>query len=310
MPPATLYRYRAFGLDIASSLVLAPYFVAAQDEPGGAPDLCVELGPTSAHTAGSLDLEWPGLVRVHVQEGRRLWVEDVGGVGPRGLAEMVCGPGIALALSQRGWFVLHASATECDGHLVAVCGHSGAGKSTMAASFAAAGARAFGDDIVPLRIDGAAVTGVAGPTLAKLASLPPAAAPFVREVGPEAIGDKMLCAWARAADPGELGQLAVVLVLEDGDGVDLTPLRGQQAVSELLRCSFCLTTAGMGRQAQHLTTATAVAARVPLVRLTRPRTLAGAADAVAAVRAALTRATLALRGEPSSVTLASHKPSS
>ena len=296
MPPATFHRYRAFGLEIASSFDLDPYVVAAPDEPGGAPDLRVDLGPMSDYTDGSLDLEWPGLVRVHVQDGRRLWAEDVGGVGPRGLAEMVCGPGVALALSQRGWFVLHASATECDEHLVAVCGHSGAGKSTMAAMFAATGARAFADDIVPLRVEGEQVTGVAGPTLAKLASVPPAAAPFVREVGPEAIGDKVLSAWRCAARPGERGRLAVVVVLEDGDGVALTPLRGQRAVSELLRHAFGLNAAGMRRQEAHLTTATAVAARVPVVRLTRPRTLAGAADAVAAVRAALASGALTASG--------------
>jgi hypothetical protein len=287
MPPVTSYHHRAFGLDIASALALAPYFVQVRDEPGGEPDLRVEVGPSSPHTADSLDLEWPGLVRLHVQGGRRLWVEDIGGVGARGLAEMVCGPGIALALSQRGWFVLHGSACEVGGRLVAVCGHSGAGKSTMAAMFAAAGARAFADDIVPLMVEHASVVGVAGPTLAKLGPVPREATPFLREVGPEAIGAKTLCAWRHAAAPGDRAGLAAVFVLEDAEVVDLTPLRGQEAVRELLRHSFCLTTAGVRRQAGQLQAAVAVAAAVPVIRLARVRTIAGAAEAVVAVRAAL-----------------------
>ncbi len=51
-----------------------------------------------------------------------------------------------LALGRQGHFVLHASAVDLGGHAVAFLGASGRGKSTLAASFALAGAPFLTDD--------------------------------------------------------------------------------------------------------------------------------------------------------------------
>lgn len=285
MSPPTRHFHRAFGLRIASSSTLAPYFEEVGEPLDGDIDLRVEAGEGGLRTPESLEMEWPGLVRVHAQAGRRIWVTPVGRLSERAVAEMICGPVIAVALAQRGLFVLHGSAVEIGGRVVAMCGHSGAGKSTMAAMFAAVGARSFSDDVTPLATDAdaAGVEAVAGPTLAKLAAIPPAARPFLRELGAEALGEKTLCAWVNAALPGERAPLAAVLLVEDAPEVSLVPLRGQEALSELLRFSFCLTTGGARRQAQHLQAAAHIAAQVPVMRWQRSRSFAGAAGGVEAV---------------------------
>jgi hypothetical protein len=61
-------------------------------------------------------------------------------------------------LARRGFTVLHATAVDLGGAAVAFVGRSGAGKSTMAMSFVAAGARLMADDCLVLDTrDGAAM---------------------------------------------------------------------------------------------------------------------------------------------------------
>ena len=61
------------------------------------------------------------------------------------------GPVFGLFLRIRGVLCLHASAIEDHGAAFAIAGPCGAGKSTLAASFARAGHRVFSDDVVALR---------------------------------------------------------------------------------------------------------------------------------------------------------------
>jgi hypothetical protein len=61
---------------------------------------------------------------------------------------------LPLVLSRRGRLVLHASAVSWNGKVSAFIGRSGAGKSTMAAACAAAGAKIVTDDCLVLRRSG------------------------------------------------------------------------------------------------------------------------------------------------------------
>lgn len=65
------------------------------------------------------------------------------------------GPVMGFALRLRGVLALHASAVLIDGRAVALVGQSGAGKSTTAAAFAAAGYPVLADDVLAIRsVDG------------------------------------------------------------------------------------------------------------------------------------------------------------
>ncbi|WP_152187696.1 phosphoenolpyruvate carboxykinase (ATP) [Georgenia satyanarayanai] len=74
----------------------------------------------------------------------------VHGTAPGMRAIMTTGTLLALQLYLRGSAVLHASAVERDGTAVAFVGHSGMGKSTLAALLCAQGARVVSDDVVPV----------------------------------------------------------------------------------------------------------------------------------------------------------------
>ncbi len=281
MPPPTWFAYRAFGLRIASAVPLEPYLLPAGWPADADPDLVVgEGGDDEPRTDESAEVEWPGLARVHVRGGRRMWVEACGDASRRAVAELIAGPALGIALAQRSLVVLHASAVAVDGRAVAVAGQSGAGKSTIAAMLVAAGGRAFSDDIVPVTCARGPVEAVAGPTLAKLDVLPPPAVSRATPVGREAAGSKHLYAWRDAAAPGERAPLCRVLLVEDGEEVALRRLGGQAAVAALLRVAFGLNVGGPRRQAWHLEQAAALARRVPVSALARPRTIDGARRAV------------------------------
>ncbi len=64
-------------------------------------------------------------------------VAPVAEAPPELLAEVLLGPLLALALAQRGVFLLHAGGCEVDGDAFLFLGESGAGKSTLAARLGA-----------------------------------------------------------------------------------------------------------------------------------------------------------------------------
>jgi hypothetical protein len=69
------------------------------------------------------------------------------------LGQLLIGGTLALVLVLRGNCVLHASAVESEGHVLAFVGGSGMGKSTVAALCCAAGARLVTDDVLRVESD-------------------------------------------------------------------------------------------------------------------------------------------------------------
>lgn len=278
MPPAAGYHYRAFELDIASEFALDPYLEPAS-RPSSTPDLAIAWNVGGAErTAESLDAEFPGQVRVHLRGGREAWLTPGRGAGMADVVELTCGPILAMALAQRGLFVLHAAGVALDGLALAFTGHSGSGKSTTAAVLAGRGGRLLADDFVPLVVTPGGIEVIGGPTPAKLSEVPAPAADHVHPVGVEVMSGKQLCRWARVCAAGERTSLAAIVLIEDGPRLRIERLRGQAAASGLLSCTFSLPVMGAKRQVAQLGTAAAVAAGTSVVRLVRPRTLAGAVE--------------------------------
>ena len=95
--------------------------------------------------AAGFELEVAELGRFAYQEKEgvvRLWASTAD-ADPELLAEVLLGPLLALALAQRGVFLLHASACELEGATWLFLGESGQGKSTLAARM---GGRQLADD--------------------------------------------------------------------------------------------------------------------------------------------------------------------
>lgn len=104
----------------------------------------------------ALVISVPGVATFRV-EGRELLMRSQ--EPERGLAQVLLeGFVLALILQARHHLVLHASAVEIDGVVVAFIGQSNAGKSTLAAACCTAGALLVADDV--LRVDVAEVPAV------------------------------------------------------------------------------------------------------------------------------------------------------
>ena len=86
-----------------------------------------------------------------VSAGRHILFEPSPGVAEESLRLSILGPALALALHQRGLFLLHASAISIDGAAVAFLGGHGWGKSTMAALFHARGFPVISDDVTAIK---------------------------------------------------------------------------------------------------------------------------------------------------------------
>jgi hypothetical protein len=86
---------------------------------------------------------------------RRAVVRIVDGADPEMVSVFVAGALPAFVLIMGGEAVLHASAVDVGGRVLAFVGQSGMGKSTMAALFCAAGGRLVTDDVLRLDTSGA-----------------------------------------------------------------------------------------------------------------------------------------------------------
>ena len=105
------------------------------------------------------------------------------GTDPALLESLAVGPLFSFLVWLRGGQALHASAVLVDGHAVAFCGVTGAGKSTTAAQFVRLGHPLITDDVMAWRWEGNACLVQTGPTRVKL--WPDSAA----VVQSEAVGD-------------------------------------------------------------------------------------------------------------------------
>ena len=80
--------------------------------------------------------------------GRRILVDALPKADPKAVRLSILGPAFSQLLAQRGHLVLHASAVLIRGQAVAFLGTSGAGKSTISASFYKRGYKLVTDNLL------------------------------------------------------------------------------------------------------------------------------------------------------------------
>ncbi|MQP65967.1 hypothetical protein GE253_11515 [Niveispirillum sp. SYP-B3756] len=159
-----LFHYRVCGLSVASDFAL-PGMVTAT-ESVSQPDVCVRRGTTPAKldTARRIGPTWqlndtaflfqvPQVARFLVTDGSEV-VVDVDELSTTvDAAPFLLGTAFGVLLHQRGQLVLHAATVSYRGRGVALCGITGAGKSTLAAALCRAGCDFVGDDVAAIRFD-------------------------------------------------------------------------------------------------------------------------------------------------------------
>jgi hypothetical protein len=146
------YAYSLFGLGIRSDIPLpgVPEATAGRLEirirqgrlPAGLP-----IGSGYVATDQGTVLTVPGVGRYLIRGGRTILVERHAAASDRNVRLFLLGSAFGALLHQRGLLPLHANAIDVGGRVVAFSGHSGAGKSTIAAWFHDRGYRVLADDV-------------------------------------------------------------------------------------------------------------------------------------------------------------------
>lgn len=160
-------RYLAYGLVIETPWPMPELLPASDDD---AVDVTVRVGTVDPWpSVGDDNVENHGCgfwVRGHeachfietggaflARNGREIIVDPIPEAEERLLRLSVLGPALGLALLQRGFFVLHASAVSIDGGAVAFLGSHGWGKSTLAAYLQTRGHVVLTDDVLVIRVE-------------------------------------------------------------------------------------------------------------------------------------------------------------
>lgn len=275
-------RYRAYGLIIDSELAF-PELVPADE----AADVRVRFGQVQHRPSGETSAFWcdeRGRSAVHycqktgwvgVTAGNHIVVEPEGDPDPAVLRLSILGPGMALALIQRGLFPFHASSCAISGRGVAFLGGHAAGKSTMAATFRVRGHALVSDDVTVLDdIDGDLHIVPSFPQV-KLWANAAADLGFEVDAMPRVHPDFEKHAWRPesgwASSPVPLHRL---YVLGSGDRVQVEPIPPHEASKFVMRnwygARFGPDLIGAQDQGAHFRRCIDVTSRVPMRTLLRP----------------------------------------
>ena len=154
---ASLRDYSVFGLCVRSEIILdelRPYGSEVE------PDVMIRFGkidamgpPGYSHSEAGTLLTIPCIARYLIHGGTEIVIDPDPGAAERTVRLYLLGSAFGALLHQCGLMPLHANAIEIDGRAVAFCGHSGSGKSTIAAWFLDRGHHILADDVCVVGFD-------------------------------------------------------------------------------------------------------------------------------------------------------------
>jgi hypothetical protein len=280
-------RYELYGLTIDSALALpglpgsavaaeAPADVVIREGPIDLPE--APAGDPSGYSLGEdgtlLTIDTVG--RFLIRNGREI-VVDAPEASARNVRLFLLGSAFGALLHQRSLMPLHANAVVIDGHAFAFCGHSGAGKSTMAAWFHDRGAPILADDVCVIGF-GADGTPLAYPGLPRLRLWRQALEESGRRVADydQSFDDMdkydVPIPAGNRTDPAPLAGVYLLAKAEEGGGeVAIQRLTGVAAVETLVsntyRGHYLSQIGGTG---DHLAACARIARSVPIFRADRP----------------------------------------
>lgn len=150
------YCYYGFGLDFQSAIPIPemregstgsgePVVIRHASAP--CPENLTPVAPSVAAGPHDFWMEVPGIARLHVAGGSMILIDPAPNATMNDIRAYLLGSAMGALLHQRGLLPLHASAVEIDGRAVALCGASGAGKSSLALHLVKRGHRLLCDDI-------------------------------------------------------------------------------------------------------------------------------------------------------------------
>ncbi|MFN3389610.1 MAG: hypothetical protein ACK40O_11835 [Allosphingosinicella sp.] len=275
------HLYSIFGLTVRSEIAFDGLPPAGEK---AVPDVEIRRGaivaaedrPGYRETPHGTLLTVPGTGRYLISGGREIVAEAAEGGSERNLRLYLLGSAIGALLHQRGLLPLHANAIEIGGRAFAFSGHSGAGKSTMAAWFHDRGHRILTDDVCVIATtpDGRALAYPGIPRLRLWREAVEASGRKAEEYDRSFDGmDKfdVPTRMEERRDPLELGGVYLLRRAEDGAQAGrIERIAGAGAVETLISNTYrggYLRT--IGRTGEHFHACLGIARAVPVFRVER-----------------------------------------
>jgi hypothetical protein len=301
--------YRAYGLTIDSELELPELEPVGGD--GRSADLSIRIGPVPPQglvggqqlgpfmwaDPANIWLHVPGVARFLATGGHTITVDPdpapavgvAGGAGvgtaagagaagsatpapdPDSIRVFLLGSGLGAALCQRGLLVLHGNAVQVGEACMCAVGHSGTGKSTLAAGFWRRGHAILADDVVAVDSNCCALPGFPRIKLwqdsADKLSVDTSA---LRRVRPSTNKFNLPVAPART---GALPlRWVYILDVHNGPDLRLEPITGLARFTPLHNNTYRVRFLdGMAMKGEHLKLCGQLAGRIRLVKVSRPR---------------------------------------
>jgi hypothetical protein len=288
-PAHSSYRYKAFGLDIASDILLPQLVpsnnistepdvtICAGKVPSVIPDV-IEKRDTYQLAKNEYMLRVQGVGGYYVTSGNRIIYEPDEQAEEHLVCQYLLNVPIGVLLLQREIVSMHGSAVVVDGYALVFTGVSGAGKSTLAAAFRLRGYPMLTDDVAALILDNDGMAWVQ-PACPQQNLRRDSAEAVGIAVAPgagieaEANGDKfvVLANQGFCQSPVPLG---AVYELRVGESCNITVSRlvGAEKLSVLMKNSWAGFIDLLGLNRVHFEQCLKIAAsKTPVSRLTKPR---------------------------------------
>jgi energy-coupling factor transporter ATP-binding protein EcfA2 len=220
-------------------------------------------------------LRLDGTARYWARAGREVLID----IAPKALEVRVrthfLGAVLTALLHQRGVLVMHASCVLGSRGAVLLAGHSGHGKSTLAAALASRGYRAAGDDAAVVTADrddrlivqpGFPQVRLWADAVSRLGHSPEQ----VRRVDPDKAKYALELGESHTPEPHALAALFLLGVRPSGP-VQHETVSGAESFNAVLAHTRNLRVLqGLRMQVPHFRLVTSVSSRVPITRMTRP----------------------------------------
>lgn len=160
----SVYRYRAFGLNVSSQVPLtelspaisnssAPTDVSIHFE--NLPERSESIGGNhSIHVENDeVSLTVDSVARYRIRGGREIAIDPYPNASPRNVRLFLLGSVFGVLCHQRGLLPLHANAIVVNGQAIVFAGQQGIGKSTLTAYYHSRGYRVLCDDVCVISFD-------------------------------------------------------------------------------------------------------------------------------------------------------------
>lgn len=295
MSPA-LFHYRVYGLTLSSEIELVDF-----PKTEASADVTIVRGSVPHHldapvvsdalfeaSPDSYLLTVPGTARYWVRWGREVVLDVDPSASATDVGALLAGPVLTALLHQRGALVLHAAGVVGAAGAVLIAGHSGHGKSTLLAGLVSHGFRVLTDDVAAVTMESGCL--MVHPGIPRVRLWQDAAQRLGHSPANLARAwagiEKFVLPLSAQFEP-DSQPLAQVYILSFSNCRDVHVERivnGECFDTVRTQTRNLRVVEGLRMHASHFRLAAAVADRVPMFRLTRPRGLDSLPDLIALMR--------------------------